>query len=136
MVLLMASIGGVVSLGYTQNKGNVDMNHEKSAQEQCAGFQRRYFNWVKRVNEMSPYSKSTAYTRIPEYRSIVAMGKIALPCLVEKLEKDENMDFLLCDAVIEISGWQPEEFPATDVGARRDAVLRKMQSTIGHSPPP
>ena len=90
-------------------------------------FQTRYEKWKERIGAMPPYSKTTAYTQIPEYRQIILLGRDALPYILDKIERDHEMDFVLCDAVIEICGWSPEEFATTDVGARRDAVVEKYR---------
>ena len=98
------------------------MNREKDLNEE---FNRRYEKWQSAVHAVSQYSKSTAYTGLPEYRGLIALGREALPLLFGKLEQDEGMDFLLAEGIIAIEGWDPSGFPQTDLRERRSAVLRK-----------
>src|SRR6185295_19428703 len=37
-------------------------------------FEDRYQKWIQAVAAMPRYSKSTAFTQLPEYRSLVAVG--------------------------------------------------------------
>ncbi len=94
-------------------------------------FEARYSAWSKAIATMPPYAKVTAYTKIPEYRAIVDLGLEALPYIQQKIEEDRSLDFVLCEAVVEICGWLRDEFPITDMGARRNAVLEKLRATGG-----
>jgi hypothetical protein len=100
---------------------------EYQVEDRCDEFENKYAKWVQRIAEMPSYSKSTAYTKLPEYREIVQLDSKALPCIVKKSMSEQGLDFLLCDAIIEISGWSKDEFPATDLGARCEAVVEKFR---------
>jgi hypothetical protein len=101
------------------------MNEQRIKDE----FDRRYAEWRSAARAKSMYSKSTAYTALPEYRALIALGKEALPFLIEKLEKDEEMDFLLAEGIIDIEGWNPAEFSKTDLKERRTVVLQRAKTT-------
>ena len=103
--------------------------NEYQVEDRCDEFENKYAKWAQRIAEMPPYSKSTAYTKLPEYREIVQLGSKALPCIVKKSMSEQGLDFLLCDAIIEISGWAKDEFPITDLGSRCEAVIEKFRGS-------
>jgi len=67
-------------------------------------------------------------TRLPSFRSIVGMGKPALPFLKQKLEENKADDWSLAFAVVEICGWNSQDFAGPN-GPRefRANVLAKME---------
>lgn len=83
--------------------------------------------WRSAVKKMPPYSKSTAFIQIPEYRAIVDLGSKCIPFLLDILIKNKEVDFFLTDAVIEILNWDPEDFPQTDLEKKRLAVIEKLK---------
>ena len=89
-------------------------------------FNNRYKKWKDAVNDMPHYSKSTAYTQLPEYRDIIALGMACIPLLKDKLKKNKSFDFFLTDAVIEILDLDPEGFNQTDLEKKRVEVLEKL----------
>lgn len=91
----------------------------------------RHKKWTTAAESMPFYSKSTAYTDLSEYRDIVALGPDVLPLLLQKLKANRGMDFLLVDAIIEIQGWDPEDFPQTDIGKKRLAVIEALDKRYG-----
>jgi hypothetical protein len=66
-------------------------------------FDTKFSAWEKRCSriDIAIQSDTSARTNIEEYRALVAMGKPALPLLMEKLEAGE---FFLNKAVQEITG--------------------------------
>jgi len=86
-----------------------------------------YEKWKTVVDSMPPYSKSTAYTNLPEFEDIVKLGSDALPILLQKLVNNRGLDYILADAVIRIKGWKPHEFSQTDLEERRTSVIRKLK---------
>lgn len=89
-------------------------------------FNSHYKKWKVAVNDMPHYSKSTAYTQLPEYRDIIALGMPCIPLLKDKLKKNKPLDFFLTDAVIEILDLDPEGFNQTDLEKKRVEVLEKL----------
>jgi hypothetical protein len=87
-------------------------------------FDREYAEWQKqRENSSVRYSSNTKdYVALPAFRSIVALGRPALPYLKEQMKTD----FMLAYAVAEICGWQRTDFPAYGEQDFRDMVLEKM----------
>jgi len=69
------------------------------------------------------------------YRNIVAMGKPALPFLQQKLEENKDVDSLLAFAIVEICGWNRNDFVGYGIKDFRANVLRKMQAN-GMNPNP
>jgi hypothetical protein len=66
-------------------------------------FDAKFASWKGHCNrpEISIHSNLNYYIKTPEYDALVAMGKPALPFLMEKLEAGE---FILNDAVKKITG--------------------------------
>jgi hypothetical protein len=64
---------------------------------------------------------------LPSYRKIVALGKPALPALEQKMVEDKGLDFMLAFAVVEICGWDRQEFQSGSEQEFRDLVLRKLR---------
>lgn len=92
-------------------------------------FQGLYTAWHREIAATGDYSgPSTVDTQLPAFEKIVALGKPALPYLKQKLEENQGDDCFLAFAVVEICGWNPQDF-ATKKGMRdfRANVLRKMQ---------
>ena len=86
----------------------------------------RYQSWIQAVDDMPRYSKSTAFTKLPEYRSLVALGPPAVSLLANKLAKNGPNDLFLSDAIIEILELDPGQFNQTDLQAKMAQVLDEL----------
>ena len=86
----------------------------------------RYQKWIQAVDDMPRYSKSTAFTQLPEYRSLVALGPPALPLLATTLANNGPNDLFLSDAIIEILELDPGQFNQTDLQEKRAQVLDEL----------
>ncbi len=95
-----------------------------------------YLRWQRECERISFSSRTQDYTGLPAFRSIIALGRPALPYLQQKMEED----FMLAQAVVEICGWKPEEFPHESEQEFRDKVLAKLragqQTGTGSAPSP
>jgi hypothetical protein len=89
-------------------------------------FEDRYQKWIQAVDAMPRYSKSTAFTQLPEYRSLVAVGLPAVPLLAKKLAKKGPNDLFLSDAIIEILELDPGQFNQTHLQEKRAQVLDEL----------
>ncbi len=87
-----------------------------------------YLRRQKECERISFSSRPRDYTGLPAFRSIVALGCPALPYLRQKMEEDRGLDFMLAQAVVEICGWNPEEFPRVSAQEFRDRVLDRMRA--------
>jgi len=81
-------------------------------------FYEKYRAWQKHCNrlEIAIQSNSSYYINVPEYDALIAMGKPALPFLMEKLGAGE---FFLNKAVEKITGidlkaWKPDFRPVSE----------------------
>ena len=86
----------------------------------------RYQKWSQVVDAMPRYSKCTAFTRLPEYRSLVALGPPAIPLLGKRLANNGPNDLFLSDAIIEILELDPGRFNQTDLQEKRAQVLEEL----------
>jgi hypothetical protein len=86
----------------------------------------RYRKWSQAVDDMPRYSKSAAFTQLPEYRSLVALGPPAVPLLAKKLAQNGPNDLFLSDAIIEILKLDPGQFNQTDLQEKRAQVLDEL----------
>jgi len=95
-------------------------------------FDRYYAQWQKECEQPNVriMSNSKAYTSLPSYRAIVALGRPALPYLKDKMEHDSGFDFMLVYAAIEIEGWDASSFGKGTgaVQGLRDKVLARMRA--------
>jgi hypothetical protein len=92
----------------------------------AAGFARLYRDW-HRESERIGFSSNTAdYVALPAYRGIVDLGPAVLPFLATKLALDQDSDFMLARAVVEICHWDSQAFAGPSEQAFRDKVLRKL----------
>lgn len=57
-----------------------------------------------------------------------AKAAVRVPYLMERMEKDENLNFMLAYAVIEILGWKRSDFSAGSEQEFRDQVLQRMRT--------
>jgi hypothetical protein len=89
-------------------------------------FEDRYQKWIQAVDAMPRYSKSTAFTQLPEYRSLVALGPPAVPLLATKLAKNGPSDLFLSDAIIKILELDPGQFNQTHLQEKRVQVLDEL----------
>ena len=89
-------------------------------------FEDRYRKWIQAVDDMPRYSKSTAFTQLPEYQSLVALGPPAVPLLAKNLAKNGPNDLFLSDAIIEILKLDPGQFNQTDLQEKRAQVLDEL----------
>lgn len=90
-------------------------------------FEQQYSAWHQECEKISLSSNTYDYIGLPSYRKIVAFGKPALQFLEEKMEEDKGLDFMLAFAVVEICGWDREEFRGGSEQEFRDRVLRKLR---------
>ena len=97
-------------------------------------FEQLHAEWVKQCDApaVSISSNPQTYTALPAFRSIVAMGRPALPYLKWQMENDRGLDFMLAYAVIEICGWKSSDFHTYDLQKFRDMVLERMKRE-GHT---
>jgi hypothetical protein len=93
-------------------------------------FERCYAQWLEecRKPEISISSSTHTYTNLPGFRSIVALGRPALPFLQEKMEEDRDFNFMLAYAVLEINGWKHSDFKARNEQELCRQVLQRMES--------
>ena len=93
-------------------------------------FERHYAQWLIECKQpkVAIMSDTRAYTSLPSYRAIVALGRPALPYLQQKMEHDSGFDFMLAYAAVEIEGWNASEFHFSSVQEFRDQVLAKMRA--------
>ena len=89
-------------------------------------FDDRYRKWIQAVDGMPRYSKSTAFTQLPEYRSLVALGPPAVPLLAKHLAENGPNDLFLSDAIVEILELDPGQFNQTDLQEKRTQVLDEL----------
>lgn len=68
-----------------------------------------------------------SYTGLPAFRSIVALGRPALPYLREQLERDQEGDFMLAYAAAEICGWKRTDFDARTEQDFQEMVLVRLR---------
>jgi len=92
-----------------------------------AEFGRLYSAWHQECEAIRVSSNTYDYIGLPSYRKIVAMGKPALPYLEQKMAEDKGLDFMLAFAVVEICGWDRQEFRGGSDQEFRDRVLRKLR---------
>lgn len=96
--------------------------------ERMRSFNDAYAAWHKKLDELRGSGEPIAtFIELPEYRAVVALGAPALDGLQRKLAENKGLDFLLADAVIEIAGWNREQFPATDLKERSRMVLERLK---------
>jgi len=69
-----------------------------------------------------------AFTELPSFRAIVALGRSALPYIIEKMQDDRYSELAL--AVVEINGWQHQvhSIEAVSTQEYRDEVLARTRS--------
>lgn len=81
--------------------GCIKQNTEKSdilTTEDIAKFDSLFNAWEKEIhnNPKAQLSSSTrAYTILPQFKELKAMGKKIIPCIIEQFEKDNNTFFAL-----------------------------------------
>lgn len=81
--------------------GCIKQNTEKSdilTREDIAKFDSLFNAWEKEIhnNPKAQLSSSTrAYTILPQFKELKAMGKKIIPCIIEQFEKDNNTFFAL-----------------------------------------
>ncbi len=92
-----------------------------------AEFERLYSAWHQECETIRFSSNTYDYIGLPGYRKIVAIGKPALPSLEQKVAQDNGLDFMLAFAVVEICGWDRQEFRGGSEQEFRDRVLRKLR---------
>ena len=92
-----------------------------------AEFERQYSAWHEECETIKFSSNTYDYIGLPSYRKIVGLGTPALTFLEEKMEGDKGLDFMLAFAVVEICGWDREEFRGGSEQEFRDRVLRKLR---------
>ena len=113
---------GVFLLVLATTTGDIGCAMRRPEQE----FEDRYRSWIQAVDDMPRYSKSTAFTHLPEYRSLVALGPPAVPLLAKKLAKNGPNDLFLSDAIIEILKLDPGQFNQTDLQEKMAQVLDEL----------
>ena len=93
-----------------------------------AEFESLYAVWHQEAYAIRQSSNTYEYIGLPSYRKIIALGRAALPALEQKMAEDKGLDFMLAFAVVEICGWDREEFRgAGGEQGFRDRVLRKLR---------
>ena len=81
--------------------GCIKQNTEKGdilTTEDIAKFDSLFNAWEKEIhnNPKAQLSSSTrAYTILPQFKELKAMGKKIIPCIIEQFEKDNNTFFAL-----------------------------------------
>jgi hypothetical protein len=116
---------GAFLLGCASHQPANSASKDATSQE----IQRLYVAWHQEIAAQPDSSgPSTMVIRLPSFRSMVAMGKPALPFLKQKLEENKGEDCFLAFAVVEIYGWDSHDFAGYH-GAQefRANVLRKME---------
>ena len=93
----------------------------------AAEFERWYAAWHDESQTIRNSSNTYDYIGLPSYRRIVALGSPALPALEQKMVEDKGLDFMLAFAVVEICGWDRQEFRGGSEQEFRDRVLRKLR---------
>jgi hypothetical protein len=101
-----------------------DVGHAMRGADQ--EFEARYQEWIQAVEAAPRYSKSTAFTQLPEYRSLVALGPAALSPLAKHLANNGPNDLFLSDAIIEILELDRGQFNQTDLQEKRAQVLDEL----------
>ena len=113
---------GVLLLVLATTTGDVGCAMRRPEQE----FEDRYQRWIQAVDAMPRYSKSTAFTQLPEYRSLVELGAPAVALLAQRLASNGPNDLFLSDAIIEILQVDPGQFNQTDLQAKKAQVLDEL----------
>jgi hypothetical protein len=101
-----------------------------TANQTQRAFERHYAQWLIECKQpkVAIRSDSRVYTSLPSYRAMVALGRLALPYLQQKMEHDSGFDFMLAYAAAEIEGWKISDFQFSSVQEFRDQVLAKMRA--------
>ena len=94
-----------------------------------------YQSWKRATETMLPYSKTTVYTNLNEFKKIAACDLGIIPFLKQKIEEDQRMDFVLAIAVVKIEKWPEAEFSTTDMTRYRQLVLVKLNKVNSTSHP-
>src|SRR6516164_8676590 len=76
----------------------------------AAGFARLYRDWHRESEQIKFSSNTGDYVALPAYRAIVELGPAVLPFLATKLAQDQDSDFMLARAVVEICHWDSQAF--------------------------
>jgi len=92
--------------------------------------ERFYLTWHQECERIGYSSNTYDYIGLPSYRKIVAIGKPALPFLERKMAEDRGLDFMLAFAVVEICGWDRQEFRGGSEQEFRDRVLKKLRDNL------
>jgi hypothetical protein len=127
--LLKIALLWIVAIFFTQCKNeppSIISNQMSVDKETQQLHDDAYQRWRNATKVMPPYSKTTAYSNLQEFRDIIECGKPILPLLHRKIEDDEGVDFVLSLAVIKIMGWPDEQFSTTNMTQLRDDVLHRM----------
>lgn len=101
-----------------------ERNHQRKMPE---SFEAVYRDWKSVEARYRHYSKTEPLKKLPEYKAFLTLGENAIPNLEEKVRLDDGMDFVLCDIIIQLSNWNPEEFDVGDLGKRCQQVLEKLE---------
>jgi hypothetical protein len=96
----------------------------EAAASEC---ERLYLTWHQECERIAYSSNTYDYIGLPSFRKIVAIGKPALPFLERKMAGDRGLDFMLAFAVVEICGWDRQEFRGGSEQEFRDRVLKKLR---------
>ena len=91
-------------------------------------FNSLHSSWRKECDEISFSSRTTDYIKLPSYRKLIALGRPSLPLFYERLKSTNGLDFMLAQGVIEITGWERNEFTG-DIGEQSVAanVAKKLK---------
>ncbi len=75
-------------------------------------FQETYAVWTKGIQDpaIALSSSNDVYQNIPEYRAIIDLGESAINDIYFIMKSDEGMSHMLFLAVIEIKGWNIDDF--------------------------
>ena len=95
--------------------------------------ERLYSAWHRECETIRFSSNTHDYIGLPSYRKIVALGKPALPFLERRMAEDRGLDFMLAYAVVEICGWDRQEFGGGSGQDFRYKVLKKLRENRDRS---
>jgi hypothetical protein len=126
LILCLALVlsGGLLGCSTATHHSAIKVPREATASE-C---ERLYLAWHQECERIGYSSNTYDYIGLPSYRKIVAIDKPALPFLEHKMVQDKGLDFMLAFAVVEICGWDRQEFRGGSEQDFRDKVLKKLRA--------
>lgn len=114
-------------------KGSEPIKQAKKNSDLDMRFEEVYAAWKLKEEEFKHYGKTTPIKQHPEYTNFLSLGSESVPKLREKVSADDGYDFVLCDVIIDLKGWSPDEFEKGDYGRRARQVLSKLGGPSSNS---